>query len=253
MHVDDAECEIRDELRLGEHVDLVVAAVAEFEIDLVDRVVVEFGVDPGVVAVTDVQADAHVFVDPADDPVERFADNGVVVRRGGESGLVDLDVLRAGVNESLNLDVDEVGELVDEFLLGVVGLVERPVTQCVGAGDRHLDGLAGDVVREIELVDEPRFVVGDFGAHRGFVEVVVAPDLDRSVELVAVDPLGEELDHFISADFAVDNGVEPAAFVFVGDDAGGVVVGFLEVLLAELRVRVVDEVVSPVEPLRLGV
>jgi hypothetical protein len=69
VNVDHAECEIRHEIRLGEDIDLFVAAVAEFEIDLINRVLVEFGIDAGVVAVTDVQADADVLVDPADDPV----------------------------------------------------------------------------------------------------------------------------------------------------------------------------------------
>jgi len=117
VHVDNAECEIRDKLRVGEHVDLLVVAVAEFEIDLVDRVVVEFGVDPRVVAVTDVQADPHVLVDPADDPVEGFADDGVVVRRRREGGLVDLDVSRAGFDQLFDLRVDKLSEFVDELLL----------------------------------------------------------------------------------------------------------------------------------------
>jgi len=81
----------------------------------------------------------------------------------------------------------------------------------------------------------------------------VAPDLDRAVELVALDSLGEELDHLVASNFAVDDRVEPAALVFVGDNAGGVVVGLLEVFLVELRVGVIDEVVNPVQPLRLGV
>ncbi len=253
MYVDNAECEIRHEFGVAEHVDLLVVVVAEFEVNLIDRVVVEFGVNPRVIAVTDVQPDAHVLVDPADDPVESFADDGVIVRRRRKGGLVDLDVLRAGLDEAFDLDVDEIGEFVDEFLLGVVGLVERPVAQRVRPGDRHLDRLAGDVVRELELVDEPRFVVGDLRRDGGLVEVVVPPDLDRAVELVAVDPLGEELDHFISPDLAVDDGIQPTAFVFVGDDAGGVVVGLLQVLLVKFGIRVVDEVVSPVQPLRLGV
>jgi hypothetical protein len=62
----------------------------------------------------------------------------------------------------------------------------------------------------------------------------VPPDLDRAVELVAVDLLSKELNHLIPSDFTIDNGVEPAAFVFVGDDAGGVVVGLLQLLLVKL-------------------
>jgi len=81
----------------------------------------------------------------------------------------------------------------------------------------------------------------------------VTPHLHGAVELVAVDAVGEELDHLVAAHLAVDHRVEPGALVFVGDQSTGVVVGLFEVRHIELRVGVVDELVGPVEPLRLRV
>ena len=253
MGVDDAECEVRFELGFGEHVYLFVAAVAQFHVELVDGVVVQFGVDARVVAVTDVQADAHVLRDAGDDALQTLPDDGVVVRRRGEGRFVDLDVLCARLDQFLYLLVDEVREVVREVGLGVVHLVERPRRERVRPRDGHLHRLLGGLARELELVDEPRFVVLDLVDDRGLVEVVVAPDFHATVEVVAVDAVGEELDHLVSAHLAVHDRIQTGAFVFVGDTPGGVVVGLLQVVGVELRLVVFGEFVCTIQPLRLRV
>jgi len=96
-----------------------------------------------------------------DDAFEGLADDGVVLRRRRQRGLVDLDVARASLDELLDLLVDEVGQIVHEFPRWRVRLVERPEPERVGPRDRDLDGMLGDRRGELELVDEPRLVVLD--------------------------------------------------------------------------------------------
>jgi hypothetical protein len=55
VDVEDAHGEVLGEGGLFEHVELVVVAVGEFQVVLVDRVVEDLGVDPRVVAVADVR------------------------------------------------------------------------------------------------------------------------------------------------------------------------------------------------------
>jgi len=79
----------------------------------------------------------------------------------------------------------------------------------------------------------------------------VPPDLDGTVELVALDAVGEELDHLGAPHLAVDDDIEAGTFVLVGDDPCGVVFRLLPVLLVEVGVVVLVELLRAVEPLGL--
>ena len=129
--VDDAHGEVPGERRVREDVQLFVAAVAEFDVELLDGELEDLGVDPRVVAVADVQPQADVVGDVGDDPLQALADDGVIVGRRREGRLVDLDVACAGVDEGGDLLVDEVREVVCQRLVGLVGLVERPARERV--------------------------------------------------------------------------------------------------------------------------
>ncbi len=80
----------------------------------------------------------------------------------------------------------------------------------------------------------------------------MSPDLDRAVELVALDAVGEELDHLVASHLAVDDDVETRSFVFGRDQAGRVVFGLLPVVVVEAVIGILVEFFRTVQPLRLG-
>ena len=127
-------------------VEVLEVGVLEREVDLLDGQAQHLGVDLLDLAVADVGVELGV--DAVDGRVHRLdGEVEVLVRARVDGGLVDLDVLRAGLDQRLDLAADDLRHVEDGVAARRVVLVERPLDHRVGAGEHAFDGPIGEALR----------------------------------------------------------------------------------------------------------
>src|SRR6185503_16057700 len=207
MDVEDAVSDLlRERLRL-EALEEVVAAVGHLEVDLVHGKIEKRRVDHVEVAVTDVRD--RLRLEALRGASERLHRERQLVRPYRDRGLVDLDVLGAGLLERERFFVDRGSQIHRHGFARRIVLVERPIHHRVRTREHALDGLLRLGLRELPPFHRERLGAPD-RAHGDRLPVVAVSVGTHGVrDREAGHPLREVGGHVASVEFAVDEDVEP--------------------------------------------